>query len=159
MNRDLIHVFMAVLEPIRAPARSFLSLHSTDNRLFVGEQEKCQIKCLHVVFPVDRNPSAAPQGASKVSRDASHRIQNLNFLVQQIKSYYLVSFDSQPYYTLYGASELRAAKLSISLYIGLWYLNIRFRLFTSSITHALAHTCAKPESRWHSCPSRSTSPS
>ncbi|KAM8771501.1 girdin-like isoform 2-T2 [Acanthopagrus schlegelii] len=45
------------------------------------------------VFLIDMmtqiNPSAAPQGASKVSRDASHRIQNLNFLVQQIKSYYL----------------------------------------------------------------------
>ncbi|XP_071360179.1 girdin-like isoform X2 [Trachinotus anak] len=35
------------------------------------------------------NPSATPQGANKVSRDASQRIQNLNFLVQQIKTYYL----------------------------------------------------------------------
>ncbi|KAK5866476.1 hypothetical protein PBY51_020664 [Eleginops maclovinus] len=35
------------------------------------------------------NPSAAPQGANKVSRDPSQRIQNLNFLVQQIKTYYL----------------------------------------------------------------------
>ncbi|XP_028277326.1 girdin-like [Parambassis ranga] len=35
------------------------------------------------------NPSAAPQGANKVSRDPSQRIQNLNFLVQQIKAYYL----------------------------------------------------------------------
>ncbi|XP_037618457.1 girdin-like isoform X4 [Sebastes umbrosus] len=35
------------------------------------------------------NPSATPQGANKVSRDPSHRIQNLNFLVQQIKAYYL----------------------------------------------------------------------
>ncbi|XP_029297591.1 girdin-like isoform X2 [Cottoperca gobio] len=35
------------------------------------------------------NPSATPQGANKVSRDPSQRIQNLNFLVQQIKAYYL----------------------------------------------------------------------
>ncbi|XP_044046746.1 girdin isoform X2 [Siniperca chuatsi] len=35
------------------------------------------------------NPSAAPQGAKKVSRDPSQRIQNLNFLAQQIKTYYL----------------------------------------------------------------------
>ncbi|XP_031145144.1 girdin-like isoform X5 [Sander lucioperca] len=35
------------------------------------------------------NPSATPQGANKVSRDPSRRIQNLNFLVQQIKTYYL----------------------------------------------------------------------
>nr|XP_033481078.1 girdin-like isoform X3 [Epinephelus lanceolatus] len=35
------------------------------------------------------NPSATPQGANKVSRDPSQRIQNLNFLVQQIKTYYL----------------------------------------------------------------------
>nr|XP_046261029.1 girdin-like [Scatophagus argus] len=35
------------------------------------------------------NPSATPQGANKMSRDASQRIQNLNFLVQQIKTFYL----------------------------------------------------------------------
>ncbi|KAM9314792.1 girdin-like [Pholidichthys leucotaenia] len=35
------------------------------------------------------NPSAAPQVANKVSRDSTQRIQNLNFLVQQIKKYYL----------------------------------------------------------------------
>ncbi|XP_008281086.1 girdin-like [Stegastes partitus] len=35
------------------------------------------------------NPSEAPQGANKVSRDPSQRIHNLNFLVQQIKTYYL----------------------------------------------------------------------
>ncbi|XP_045902546.1 girdin-like isoform X4 [Micropterus dolomieu] len=35
------------------------------------------------------NPSAAPQSANKVSSDPSQRIQNLNFLVQQIKTYYL----------------------------------------------------------------------
>ncbi|XP_017272313.1 girdin isoform X2 [Kryptolebias marmoratus] len=35
------------------------------------------------------NLSAAPQGAKTVSRDPSQRIQNLNFLVQQIKTYYL----------------------------------------------------------------------
>ncbi|XP_035805412.2 girdin-like isoform X2 [Amphiprion ocellaris] len=35
------------------------------------------------------NPSEAPQGASKVSRDPSQRVQNLNCLVQQIKTYYL----------------------------------------------------------------------
>ncbi|XP_070771586.1 girdin [Enoplosus armatus] len=35
------------------------------------------------------NPSAAPQGANKVSMDPSQRIQNLNLLVQQIKTYYL----------------------------------------------------------------------
>ncbi|XP_034717149.1 girdin-like isoform X2 [Etheostoma cragini] len=35
------------------------------------------------------NPSATPQGANKVSRDPSQRIQNLNFLVQQIKTYYM----------------------------------------------------------------------
>uniref|UniRef100_A0A672GK85 Calponin-homology (CH) domain-containing protein n=1 Tax=Salarias fasciatus TaxID=181472 RepID=A0A672GK85_SALFA len=37
------------------------------------------------------NPSAAPQSANKVSRDPSQRIHNLNFLIQQIKIYYLVS--------------------------------------------------------------------
>ncbi|XP_041840071.1 girdin-like isoform X2 [Melanotaenia boesemani] len=35
------------------------------------------------------NPSAAPQGAHKVCRDPSQSIQNLNFLVQQIRTYYL----------------------------------------------------------------------
>ncbi|XP_034384475.1 girdin-like [Cyclopterus lumpus] len=35
------------------------------------------------------NPSAIPQGAKKVSKDQSQRIQNLNFLIQQIKMYYL----------------------------------------------------------------------
>ncbi|XP_059185400.1 girdin-like [Centropristis striata] len=35
------------------------------------------------------NPSATPQGANKVSRDPNQRIQNLNVLVQQIKTYYL----------------------------------------------------------------------
>ncbi|XP_029949286.1 girdin-like [Salarias fasciatus] len=35
------------------------------------------------------NPSAAPQSANKVSRDPSQRIHNLNFLIQQIKIYYL----------------------------------------------------------------------
>ncbi|KAM3624215.1 uncharacterized protein V6R79_020705 [Siganus canaliculatus] len=35
------------------------------------------------------NPSATPQGPNKVSLDASQRIQNLNYLVQQIKAYYL----------------------------------------------------------------------
>ncbi|XP_060907034.1 girdin-like isoform X1 [Labrus mixtus] len=35
------------------------------------------------------NPSAASQGANKVSRDPSQRVQNLNFLVQQIKTFYL----------------------------------------------------------------------
>ncbi|XP_068585175.1 girdin [Cebidichthys violaceus] len=35
------------------------------------------------------NPSATPQGAKKVGRDPSQRTQNLNFLVQQIKTYYL----------------------------------------------------------------------
>lgn len=35
------------------------------------------------------NPSAASQGAKKMSKDPSQRIQNLNFLVQQIKTFYL----------------------------------------------------------------------
>ncbi|KAM6941491.1 girdin-like [Lycodopsis pacificus] len=35
------------------------------------------------------NPSATPQGAKKVGRDPSQRMQNLNLLVQQIKTYYL----------------------------------------------------------------------
>ncbi|XP_067355427.1 girdin isoform X3 [Channa argus] len=35
------------------------------------------------------NPSVTPQGTNRVSKDPSQRIQNLNFLVQQIKSYYL----------------------------------------------------------------------
>ncbi|XP_076584178.1 girdin-like isoform X1 [Chaetodon auriga] len=35
------------------------------------------------------NPSATPQGANKVSSDAGQRIQNLNFLIQQIKTFYL----------------------------------------------------------------------
>ncbi|KAM7393782.1 hypothetical protein PAMP_020631 [Pampus punctatissimus] len=35
------------------------------------------------------NPQATPQGANKLSRDPSQRIHNLNFLVQQIKMYYL----------------------------------------------------------------------
>uniref|UniRef100_A0AAX7ULU9 HOOK N-terminal domain-containing protein n=1 Tax=Astatotilapia calliptera TaxID=8154 RepID=A0AAX7ULU9_ASTCA len=36
------------------------------------------------------NPSASSQGAKKMSKDPSQRIQNLNFLVQQIKTFYLV---------------------------------------------------------------------
>uniref|UniRef100_A0A8C4NYH3 Coiled-coil domain containing 88Aa n=1 Tax=Dicentrarchus labrax TaxID=13489 RepID=A0A8C4NYH3_DICLA len=43
------------------------------------------------------NPSATSQGANKVSGDPSQRIQNLNFLVQQIKTYYLVSFVNADY--------------------------------------------------------------
>ncbi|XP_076001814.1 girdin-like [Genypterus blacodes] len=35
------------------------------------------------------NPSAAPQGANKVSRDPSQRVQNLSLLVHQIRTYYL----------------------------------------------------------------------
>eukprot|EP00064_Thunnus_orientalis_P006395 superscaffoldBa00000662_g6412 len=35
------------------------------------------------------NPPSTPQGAKKVNRDPSQRIRNLNFLVQQIKTYYL----------------------------------------------------------------------
>ncbi|XP_063332841.1 girdin-like isoform X6 [Pelmatolapia mariae] len=35
------------------------------------------------------NPSAASQGTKKMSKDPSQRIQNLNFLVQQIKTFYL----------------------------------------------------------------------
>ncbi|XP_068607059.1 girdin [Brachionichthys hirsutus] len=35
------------------------------------------------------NPTATPQGANKASRDANQRTQNLKFLVQQIKTYYL----------------------------------------------------------------------
>ncbi|MEQ2313557.1 hypothetical protein AMECASPLE_003179 [Ameca splendens] len=35
------------------------------------------------------NPSAAPQGVNKVCRDSVQRIQNLNVLAQQIRSYYL----------------------------------------------------------------------
>lgn len=65
-----------------------------------------------MLCPIVRNPSATPQGANKVSGDASQRIQNLNFLVQQIKTYYLVSF-------VVVISCIQAAKLSLSLYIGL----------------------------------------
>uniref|UniRef100_A0A3B4F4B9 Girdin-like n=1 Tax=Pundamilia nyererei TaxID=303518 RepID=A0A3B4F4B9_9CICH len=36
------------------------------------------------------NPSASSQSAKKMSKDPSQRIQNLNFLVQQIKTFYLV---------------------------------------------------------------------
>lgn len=35
------------------------------------------------------NPPPTPQGAKKVNRDPSQRIRNLNFLIQQIKTYYL----------------------------------------------------------------------
>ncbi|XP_005735840.1 girdin-like isoform X3 [Pundamilia nyererei] len=35
------------------------------------------------------NPSASSQSAKKMSKDPSQRIQNLNFLVQQIKTFYL----------------------------------------------------------------------
>ncbi|XP_035993139.1 girdin isoform X4 [Fundulus heteroclitus] len=35
------------------------------------------------------NPSTAPQGSNKVCRDPGQRIQNLNVLVQRIRSYYL----------------------------------------------------------------------
>ncbi|KAM4594544.1 LOW QUALITY PROTEIN: girdin-like [Fundulus diaphanus] len=35
------------------------------------------------------NPSTAPQGSTKVCRDPGQRIQNLNVLVQRIRSYYL----------------------------------------------------------------------
>lgn len=73
---------------------------------------------VHSVF---RNPSATPQGANKVSRDPSQRIQNLNFLVQQIKAYYLVSFGcSLPLFrnhTLHNVSKLSFP--SLSLYMGL----------------------------------------
>ncbi|XP_029365594.1 girdin [Echeneis naucrates] len=35
------------------------------------------------------NPSATPRSANKVNKDPGQRIQNLNYLVQQIKTYYL----------------------------------------------------------------------
>nr|XP_054599948.1 girdin [Nothobranchius furzeri] len=35
------------------------------------------------------NPPSAPPGVKSVCRDPSRRIQNLNFLVQQVKAYYL----------------------------------------------------------------------
>ncbi|KAM9857695.1 girdin-like [Aulostomus maculatus] len=35
------------------------------------------------------NPPATPQGANKLSREPSQRVQNLNVLVQKIKTYYL----------------------------------------------------------------------
>lgn len=57
MNRDLIHVFMAVLEPRLVPAHSFLSHHSTDNHVFVCEYRKCQIKCLYVVSHLQKSLS------------------------------------------------------------------------------------------------------
>lgn len=42
-------------------------------------------------IPLFRNPSAAPQGAKNICKDPSQKIRSLNFLVQQIKTYYLVS--------------------------------------------------------------------
>ncbi|KAF3687285.1 Girdin Akt phosphorylation enhancer [Channa argus] len=41
------------------------------------------------------NPSVTPQGTNRVSKDPSQRIQNLNFLVQQIKSYYLLTHSQE----------------------------------------------------------------
>lgn len=84
MNRDLIHVFMGSPEPRLEVARLqwllFVSLF-VSGRNITG--------C--ILFPIPRNPSVTPQGSNKVSRDPSQRIQNLNFLVQQIKTFYLVS--------------------------------------------------------------------
>uniref|UniRef100_A0A665T893 Uncharacterized protein n=1 Tax=Echeneis naucrates TaxID=173247 RepID=A0A665T893_ECHNA len=71
--------------------------------------EKRGVKCLYVV-PILSNPSATPRSANKVNKDPGQRIQNLNYLVQQIKTYYLVSFGcsllvAQPYVMLYNQSK------------------------------------------------------
>lgn len=101
-----------------------------------------------MLCPIFRNPSATPPGANKVSRDPSQRIQNLNVLIQQIKTYYLVSFVSQTYDMLYNVSKLPAVKLSIHLStsdydIRTFCLGFSTLLqFVSSITHTLDHTCA-----------------
>lgn len=106
-----------------------------------------------MLCPIFRNPSAAPQSANKVSSDPSQRIQNLNFLVQQIKTYYLVSFGcSLPLFCYLPVSYIKYPSfrllsfpsLSTSDY-DIWTFNLDFSIlpqFASSVTHTLAHTCA-----------------
>lgn len=54
----------------------------------------CRVKLTLCCSPSDRNPSAAPQGANTLTKDAGQRMHNLNIAVQQIKTFYLVSLRS-----------------------------------------------------------------
>lgn len=98
MNRDLIHVFTVVAPPV------------TDIDL-LGNSRNVELNAF-MLYLLFRNPPATPQGANKVNRDPSQRVHNLNYLVQQIKTYYLVSVGCflhwffQPYDMLYNAFKL-----------------------------------------------------
>lgn len=94
-----------------------------------------------MLCPIVRNPSAA----NKVSRDASQRIQNLNFLVQQIKTYYLVSFVSRPSNMLWNvypsclAFSLHRIMISERL---MWVSQFHLSLSCPSRTHTPPRTCS-----------------
>uniref|UniRef100_A0A3B3XJT5 HOOK N-terminal domain-containing protein n=1 Tax=Poecilia mexicana TaxID=48701 RepID=A0A3B3XJT5_9TELE len=80
MNGDLSLIFTEESEPRASLFCLFICL----------ETEDMSLKMCFSCFPIFRNPSAATQCPNKVCRDPGQRIQNLNFLVQQIRSYYLV---------------------------------------------------------------------
>lgn len=95
-----------------------------------------------MLCPVVRNPSATPQGANKVSRDPSQRIQNLNFVVQQIKTYYLVSL--VPHVICY-ITHIQPARLSFFLHQIMISEHLMWisQLQLSLTMHTLDHACSE----------------
>lgn len=94
-----------------------------------------------------RGPSVTPQGAAEVSLAPSQRIQNLNLLVQQIKSYYLVSVRRSSLHhksTLHSAphTHVHTAGLTVSLQIS-WFGSV-LRLHALNIPHE--HLCNRRRS-------------
>ncbi len=158
MNRDLIHVFMAILEPFTSSQLPLTPFH-WQPFVCLWIAEKCQVKCLYVVSCLQKSlgyssgRKQSEQGSK--SQDPEPELPcaaNQNVL-------------SGEFWMLYNVSKLQAAKLYISLYIRLWYLNVWFGLLHSTylvcINHR-AHTGShmrKPESGWLLYPSRSASSS
>ena len=118
-----------------------------------------------VLCPIFRNPSATPQGANNLSRDPSLRSHNLNFLVQQIKTYYLVSFGPSPHlaFVIHIKSVVQCTQATgqLSFPCRIMISEHSIQMFRPQLrhTHTSDHACARRGSRWHWCPSRSTSSS
>lgn len=88
MNRDLVNVSESRF--LSVAASSYPNMLIMFDCLLVG-LKMAVMSSKTLLCYIFRNPSASSQGAKKMSKDPSQRIQNLNFLVQQIKTFYLVS--------------------------------------------------------------------
>lgn len=115
---------------------------------------KCQVKCLHVVSCLQK--SLGYTSGCKQSEQGS-KSQDPEPELPCAANQDILSGE---FWVLYNVSKLQAAKLCIPLYIGLWYLNIWFRLLSSTSVCIIRHAhtgshMRKPESWWHLCPSRS----